>query len=146
MPQFFQRGLFAGVHVARCGIEARALQCALLRAGRRQEGMGSEGPERVLAAAPLQTAPTPTQPHSHSYTHHPDSPHPHPTLCPAVPAAQVFGSMLSTPIINPPQSAILGMHATNMRPAVVNGQIVARCGGGKLGGSCGAESGRTPAL
>lgn len=38
----------------------------------------------------------------------------------------VFGSMLSTPIINPPQSAILGMHATNMKPAVVNGQIVAR--------------------
>lgn len=39
----------------------------------------------------------------------------------------VFGSMLSTPIINPPQSAILGMHATNMKPAVVDGQIVARC-------------------
>ena len=38
----------------------------------------------------------------------------------------VFGSMLSTPIINPPQSAILGMHATNVKPAVVNGQIVAR--------------------
>lgn len=38
----------------------------------------------------------------------------------------VFGSMLSMPIINPPQSAILGMHATNMRPAVVNGQILAR--------------------
>lgn len=38
----------------------------------------------------------------------------------------VFGSMMSTPIINPPQSAILGMHATNMKPAVVNGQIVAR--------------------
>uniref|UniRef100_A0A1D2AEM6 dihydrolipoyllysine-residue succinyltransferase n=1 Tax=Auxenochlorella protothecoides TaxID=3075 RepID=A0A1D2AEM6_AUXPR len=38
----------------------------------------------------------------------------------------VFGSMLSTPIINPPQSAILGMHATNMKPAVVDGQIVAR--------------------
>lgn len=38
----------------------------------------------------------------------------------------VFGSVLSTPIINPPQSAILGMHATNMRPWVVNGQIVPR--------------------
>jgi hypothetical protein len=38
----------------------------------------------------------------------------------------VFGSMLSTPIINPPQSAILGMHATQMRPAVVNGQVLAR--------------------
>ena len=38
----------------------------------------------------------------------------------------VFGSMLSTPIINPPQSAILGMHATKMRPVVVDGQIVAR--------------------
>ena len=39
----------------------------------------------------------------------------------------MFGSVLSTPIINPPQSAILGMHATNMRPWVVNGQILPRC-------------------
>jgi 2-oxoglutarate dehydrogenase E2 component (dihydrolipoamide succinyltransferase) len=39
----------------------------------------------------------------------------------------VFGSLLSTPIINPPQSAILGMHATTMRPAVVGGQILPRC-------------------
>lgn len=38
----------------------------------------------------------------------------------------VFGSMMSTPIINPPQSAILGMHATKDRPVVVNGQIVIR--------------------
>lgn len=38
----------------------------------------------------------------------------------------VFGSMMSTPIINPPQSAILGMHATKERPVVINGQIVAR--------------------
>ena len=38
----------------------------------------------------------------------------------------VFGSMLSTPILNPPQSAILGMHATQMRPVVENGEIVAR--------------------
>src|SRR5438132_4888943 len=38
----------------------------------------------------------------------------------------VFGSMLSTPIINPPQSAILGVHATRDRPVVENGQIVAR--------------------
>lgn len=38
----------------------------------------------------------------------------------------VYGSLLSTPIINPPQSAILGMHSINQRPAVVNGQIVAR--------------------
>ena len=38
----------------------------------------------------------------------------------------VFGSMLSTPIINPPQSAILGIHATKPRPAVENGQIVIR--------------------
>lgn len=38
----------------------------------------------------------------------------------------VFGSMLSTPIINPPQSAILGMHATKERPVVENGQIVIR--------------------
>ena len=35
-----------------------------------------------------------------------------------------FGSMLSTPIINPPQSAILGVHATKDRAMVVNGQIV----------------------
>ena len=38
----------------------------------------------------------------------------------------VFGSMLSTPIINPPQSAILGVHATKARPVVENGQIVIR--------------------
>jgi 2-oxoglutarate dehydrogenase E2 component (dihydrolipoamide succinyltransferase) len=38
----------------------------------------------------------------------------------------VFGSMLSTPIINPPQSAILGIHATKERPVVENGQIVVR--------------------
>jgi len=38
----------------------------------------------------------------------------------------VFGSMLSTPIINPPQSAILGIHATKDRPVVENGQIVVR--------------------
>ncbi|MCS7101117.1 MAG: 2-oxoglutarate dehydrogenase complex dihydrolipoyllysine-residue succinyltransferase, partial [Burkholderiaceae bacterium] len=38
----------------------------------------------------------------------------------------VFGSMLSTPIINPPQSAILGIHATRERPVVENGQIVIR--------------------
>ncbi|MDE2274007.1 MAG: 2-oxoglutarate dehydrogenase complex dihydrolipoyllysine-residue succinyltransferase [Gammaproteobacteria bacterium] len=38
----------------------------------------------------------------------------------------VFGSLYSTPIINPPQSAILGMHAIKERPVVVNGQIVAR--------------------
>ncbi|HNI72058.1 MAG TPA: 2-oxoglutarate dehydrogenase complex dihydrolipoyllysine-residue succinyltransferase [Accumulibacter sp.] len=38
----------------------------------------------------------------------------------------VFGSMLSTPIITPPQSAILGIHATKDRPVVENGQIVIR--------------------
>ena len=38
----------------------------------------------------------------------------------------VFGSMLSTPIINPPQSAILGIHATKERPVVENGQVVIR--------------------
>ena len=38
----------------------------------------------------------------------------------------VFGSMLSTPIINPPQSAILGIHATKERPVVENGEIVIR--------------------
>ncbi|GHD58989.1 2-oxoglutarate dehydrogenase complex dihydrolipoyllysine-residue succinyltransferase [Jeongeupia chitinilytica] len=37
-----------------------------------------------------------------------------------------FGSMMSTPIINPPQSAILGMHATKERAVVENGEIVAR--------------------
>ena len=38
----------------------------------------------------------------------------------------IYGSMLSTPIINPPQSAILGMHSIKQRPVVVDGQIVAR--------------------
>jgi 2-oxoglutarate dehydrogenase E2 component (dihydrolipoamide succinyltransferase) len=38
----------------------------------------------------------------------------------------VFGSMLSTPIINPPQSAILGVHATRDRPVAENGQVVIR--------------------
>ena len=38
----------------------------------------------------------------------------------------VFGSMLSTPIINPPQSAILGVHATRERAMVENGQVVVR--------------------
>lgn len=37
-----------------------------------------------------------------------------------------FGSMMSTPIINPPQSAILGIHATKERPVVENGEIVIR--------------------
>src|SRR5690349_16649298 len=37
-----------------------------------------------------------------------------------------FGSMMSTPIVNMPQSAILGMHATKERPVVVNGEIVVR--------------------
>jgi 2-oxoglutarate dehydrogenase E2 component (dihydrolipoamide succinyltransferase) len=36
----------------------------------------------------------------------------------------VFGSMLSTPIINPPQSAILGMHNILERPVALNGQVV----------------------
>jgi 2-oxoglutarate dehydrogenase E2 component (dihydrolipoamide succinyltransferase) len=38
----------------------------------------------------------------------------------------VYGSMLSTPIVNPPQSGILGLHAIQERPAVHNGQVVAR--------------------
>lgn len=38
----------------------------------------------------------------------------------------VFGSMLSTPILNPPQSAILGMHAIQQRPVVIEGEIVIR--------------------
>ena len=38
----------------------------------------------------------------------------------------VFGSLLSTPIVNPPQSAILGMHAINQRPISENGEVVIR--------------------
>ena len=38
----------------------------------------------------------------------------------------VFGSLLSTPILNPPQSAILGMHKTEERPVVVDGEVVVR--------------------
>jgi 2-oxoglutarate dehydrogenase E2 component (dihydrolipoamide succinyltransferase) len=38
----------------------------------------------------------------------------------------IFGSLLSTPILNPPQSAILGMHAIQQRPVVVDGEIAAR--------------------
>ncbi|EDO27479.1 predicted protein, partial [Nematostella vectensis] len=35
----------------------------------------------------------------------------------------VFGSLMGTPIINPPQSAILGMHAINERPVAINGKV-----------------------
>ena len=38
----------------------------------------------------------------------------------------IFGSMLSTPILNPPQSAILGMHAIMQRPMAVNGEVQVR--------------------
>jgi 2-oxoglutarate dehydrogenase E2 component (dihydrolipoamide succinyltransferase) len=38
----------------------------------------------------------------------------------------IFGSMLSTPILNPPQSAILGMHSIQQRPVVIEGEIVVR--------------------
>ncbi|MDP4899241.1 MAG: 2-oxo acid dehydrogenase subunit E2, partial [Akkermansiaceae bacterium] len=38
----------------------------------------------------------------------------------------IFGSMLSTPILNSPQSAILGLHAINEKPVAVNGQVVIR--------------------
>ena len=38
----------------------------------------------------------------------------------------VFGSLLSTPILNPPQSAILGMHKTEERPVVEHGEVVVR--------------------
>ena len=38
----------------------------------------------------------------------------------------VFGSLLSTPILNPPQSGVLGMHAIQERPVVRDGEIVAR--------------------
>src|SRR5690606_20206424 len=38
----------------------------------------------------------------------------------------VYGSLMSSPILNPPQSGILGMHKIQQRPVVLNGQIVAR--------------------
>jgi 2-oxoglutarate dehydrogenase E2 component (dihydrolipoamide succinyltransferase) len=38
----------------------------------------------------------------------------------------IYGSLLSTPILNPPQSGILGMHKTPERPVAVNGQVVIR--------------------
>jgi 2-oxoglutarate dehydrogenase E2 component (dihydrolipoamide succinyltransferase) len=38
----------------------------------------------------------------------------------------VFGSLMSTPIINPPQSAVLGLHRIEERPVVVGGQVVVR--------------------
>jgi 2-oxoglutarate dehydrogenase E2 component (dihydrolipoamide succinyltransferase) len=38
----------------------------------------------------------------------------------------VYGSLLSTPILNPPQSGILGMHKIQERPMAVNGQVVIR--------------------
>ena len=38
----------------------------------------------------------------------------------------VYGSLLSTPILNPPQSAVLGMHAIQQRPVVIDGEIVVR--------------------
>src|SRR5690606_29009664 len=38
----------------------------------------------------------------------------------------VFGSLLSTPILNPPQTAILGMHSIKERPIALNGQVVIR--------------------
>jgi 2-oxoglutarate dehydrogenase E2 component (dihydrolipoamide succinyltransferase) len=38
----------------------------------------------------------------------------------------IFGSMLSTPILNPPQSAILGMHSIQQRAVVIDGEIVVR--------------------
>jgi len=38
----------------------------------------------------------------------------------------VYGSLLSTPILNPPQSAILGMHKIQQRPMAIDGQVVIR--------------------
>jgi 2-oxoglutarate dehydrogenase E2 component (dihydrolipoamide succinyltransferase) len=38
----------------------------------------------------------------------------------------IYGSLLSTPIVNPPQSGILGLHAINERPIALNGQVVIR--------------------
>src|SRR5690606_15033498 len=40
--------------------------------------------------------------------------------------AGIFGSLLSTPIVNPPQSGILGMHSIQERPVAVNGEVVIR--------------------
>ena len=38
----------------------------------------------------------------------------------------VYGSLMSTPILNPPQSGVLGMHRIEQRPVAVNGQVVIR--------------------
>jgi 2-oxoglutarate dehydrogenase E2 component (dihydrolipoamide succinyltransferase) len=38
----------------------------------------------------------------------------------------VFGSLMSTPIVNPPQSAVLGMHSIQERPVAINGEVVIR--------------------
>ena len=38
----------------------------------------------------------------------------------------IYGSLLSTPIINPPQSGILGMHSIQERPVAINGEVVIR--------------------
>jgi 2-oxoglutarate dehydrogenase E2 component (dihydrolipoamide succinyltransferase) len=38
----------------------------------------------------------------------------------------IYGSLLSTPILNPPQSGILGMHSIQQRPVALNGQVVIR--------------------
>jgi 2-oxoglutarate dehydrogenase E2 component (dihydrolipoamide succinyltransferase) len=38
----------------------------------------------------------------------------------------IYGSLLSTPIVNPPQSGILGLHSIQERPVAVNGQVVIR--------------------
>ena len=55
----------------------------------------------------------------------------------------VFGSMFGTPIINPPQSAILGMHAVIDRPMAINGKVhkcVCVCGGEGEGGEEGTKA------
>lgn len=52
--------------------------------------------------------------------------HPFPTGTFSITNGGVFGSLLSTPIINPPQSAILGMHGIFPRPVAINGEVVIR--------------------
>ena len=46
--------------------------------------------------------------------------------CFTIPNGGIYGSMLSEPILNPPHSGILGMHAIQQRPMAVNGEVVIR--------------------
>ena len=87
-----------------------------------------ERPRRVHAKGRLRgcSAPPPLEwPASALQVGPAGSPEPNPNLNPN-PAGGVFGSLMSTPIINPPQSAILGMHGIFPRPIAVKGQVVIR--------------------